>query len=70
MSGKVSPKNQWDDAGGRGAGTFALLLWRHGSRAGSSQVSVALGRLWVRVVQYWSQLGLSQFLTFMSTKNI
>lgn len=25
---------------------------------------------WVRVVQYWSQLGLSHFLTFMSTKYV
>lgn len=68
-SSTVSPNNQHDDAGEGGAGTFVLLLWRCGTRAGSSQVSVAMGRLWVRVVQYWSQLGLSQFFTFMSTKN-
>lgn len=68
-SSKVSPDNQHDDVGEGGAGTFVLSLWRCGTRASSSQMSVAMGRLWVRVVQYWSQLGLSQLLTFMSTKN-
>lgn len=51
-------------------GTWNRSLCPSALGHGTGQVPVALGRLWVRVVPYWSQLGLSQFLNFTSAKNI